>query len=260
MKKTIIAAFVIMLAGPAFATEDHSKGNDKPSTSAGRPDNRPPSNRPPTHPGKPGKPGGDTVTNTNTSAAGAAAISGSGSLSESNAQTGAITVNVQNTVTAKAGKGGKGGSSGKGGNGYSGGGDNGYAGLPGGAGFLLTPQPVFVNHDYSGTPQQAPAMGNSYISTSNGCDGAQGLGFVFPGGGVNFSSTALRMMCEGRLNSQAHKALGDEDKARKVMRVVDEYACSQDAVWAKIAREEGICKPETAQPATNTNHAFSSAG
>lgn len=120
------------------------------------------------------------------------------------------------------------------------------------------PSTAFVQNDYSGIPRQAPAMGNSYISTSNGCDAASGLGFVFPGGGVNFSGTALRMMCEGRLNSQAHKALGDEDKARKVMRVVDEYACSQDAVWAKIAREEGICKPDTAPPATETNSAFNS--
>lgn len=120
------------------------------------------------------------------------------------------------------------------------------------------PSTAFVQNDYSGIPRQAPAMGNSYISTSNGCDSASGLGFVFPGGGVNFSGTALRMMCEGRLNSQAHKALGDEDKARKVMRVVDEYACSQDAVWAKIAREEGICKPDTAPSATEINPAFNS--
>lgn len=120
------------------------------------------------------------------------------------------------------------------------------------------PSTTFVSHDYSGTPQQAPAMGNSYINTSNGCDSASGLGFVFPGGGVNLSGTALRMMCEGRLNSQAHKALGDEDKARKVMRVVDEYACSQDAVWAKIAREEGLCKPDTAPPVTQTNPVFNS--
>ncbi len=126
--------------------------------------------------------------------------------------------------------------------------------VPGASG----PSTAFVSHDYSGMPHQAPAMGNSYISTSNGCDGASGFGVVFPGGGVNFSSTALRMMCEGRLNSQAHKALGDEDKARRVMRVVDEYACSQDAVWAKIAREEGICKPDTAPPATETNSAFNS--
>lgn len=116
----------------------------------------------------------------------------------------------------------------------------------------------FAQHDYSGMPQQAPAMGNSYISTSNTCDGASGLGVVFPGGGVNFSSTALRMMCEGRLNSQAHKALGDEDKARKVMRVVDEYACTQDATWAKIAREEGLCKPDTAPSTTETNPVFNS--
>ncbi len=120
------------------------------------------------------------------------------------------------------------------------------------------PSTSFVNHDYSGLSRQAPAMGNSYVNTSNGCDGAQGLGFVFPGGGVNFSSTALRMMCEGRLNSQAHKALGDEDRAKKVMRVVDEYACSQDAVWAKLSREEGICKQDTSPPATSTNPAFQS--
>jgi len=122
------------------------------------------------------------------------------------------------------------------------------------------PSTAFVQHDYSGMPRQAPAMGNSYISTSNTCDSATGIGVVFPVGGINFSRMALRMMCEGRLNSQAHKALGDEDKARKMMRVVDEYACTQDSTWAKIAREEGICKPDTTPPATSTNPAFNSAG
>lgn len=119
------------------------------------------------------------------------------------------------------------------------------------------PSTTFVQHDYKGVPQQVPAMGNSYISTSNGCDGASGLGFVFPGGGINFSTTALRMMCEGRLNSQAHKILGDEDRARRVMRVVDEYACTQDATWAKLAQEEGICKPsKEVNTVSSTNPTF----
>ncbi len=57
----------------------------------------------------------------------------------------------------------------------------------------------FVNHDYSGMPQQAPAMGNSYINTSNSCDSASGLGFVFPGGGVNFSSTPEKRASANRI-------------------------------------------------------------
>lgn len=164
------------------------------------------------------------------------------------------------------GQGGNGGTGGYGGLGGQGGAGGSAIASVGAMNFAFTvpaasgPSTAFVQHDYSGMPQQAPAMGNSYINTSNGCDGASGLGVVFPGGGVNFSGTALRMMCEGRLNSQAHRALGDEDKARRVMRVVDEYACSQDAVWAKLAREEGICKPDTAPPATSTNSAFNSAG
>ena len=184
------------------------------------------------------------------------------------ASAGAIGIGVGIGMGGQGGNGGTGGSGGLGGQGGTGGSAAGGTAIAsvGAMNFAFTvpgasgPSTAFVQHDYSGMPQQAPAMGNSYISTSNGCDGASGLGVVFPGGGVNFSSTALRMMCEGRLNSQAHKALGDEDKARRVMRVVDEYACSQDAVWAKIAREEGLCKPDTAPPATPTNSAFNSAG
>jgi len=116
----------------------------------------------------------------------------------------------------------------------------------------------FVQHDYSGMARQAPAMGNSYVTTSNTCDGASGLGFVFPGGGVNLSGSTLRMMCEGRLNAQAYNALGEHEKAKKVLRVVDEYACSQDEVWAKFAREEGLCKPVTTPATTSTNPAFNS--
>jgi len=184
------------------------------------------------------------------------------------ASAGAIGVGVGVGIGGQGGNGGTGGSGGLGGQGGAGGSAAGGTAVATIAPMNFTftvptetgPNTSFVNHDYSGMPRQAPAMGNSYINTSNGCDGAQGLGFVFPGGGVNFSSTALRMMCEGRLNSQAHKALGDEDRAKKVMRVVDEYACTQDSTWAKIAREEGICKPDTAPPATSTNSAFSSAG
>ncbi len=119
-----------------------------------------------------------------------------------------------------------------------------------------TPSASFVQHDYSGMPNNTPAMGNTYVNSSNGCDGAVGASLVLPGFGGSLSASTLRMMCEGRLNAQAHNALGDQEKAKKVLRVVDEYACSQDAAWAKIAREEGLCKPEektasNAQPASS---------
>lgn len=155
-----------------------------------------------------------------------------------------------------------GGNGGQGGAGGTGGGGTAIASVaPMSFAFTVPAAPAapFVQHDYRGMPQQAPAMGNSYVTASNVCDGASGLGFVFPGGGVNLSGSTLRMMCEGRLNSQAYKALGDDDRAKKVMRVVDEYACSQDATWAKLAREEGICKPEEKQAATAPiNPAFNS--
>ncbi len=117
----------------------------------------------------------------------------------------------------------------------------------------------FVQHDYSGMPNNTPAMGNSYISTSNSCDGAVGASLVLPGFGGSVSAATLRMMCEGRLNSQAHKALGQEDKARLTMEVVQEYACEEDAKWAKIARKKGLCAPaDEATAVAQTNPAFNS--
>ena len=121
------------------------------------------------------------------------------------------------------------------------------------------PSTSFVQHDYSGMPNNTPAMGNSYISTSNSCDGAVGASLVLPGFGGSVSAATLRMMCEGRLNSQAHKALGQEDKARLTMEVVQEYACEEDAKWAKIARKKGLCAPaDEATAVAQTNPAFNS--
>lgn len=122
-----------------------------------------------------------------------------------------------------------------------------------------SPSMSFVQHDYSGMPNNTPAMGNSYISTSNSCDGAVGASLVLPGFGGSVSAATLRMMCEGRLNSQAHKALGQEDKARLTMEVVQEYACEEDAKWAKIARKKGLCEPaDEATAIAQTNPAFNS--
>lgn len=119
------------------------------------------------------------------------------------------------------------------------------------------PSTSFVNHDYSGMPNNTPAMGNSYISTSNTCDGAASAAVVAPGFGISFSASALRMLCEGRLNSQAHKALGQEDKARLTMEVVQEFACEENATWAKIARKKGLCAPaDEATAVAQTNPAF----
>lgn len=122
-----------------------------------------------------------------------------------------------------------------------------------------SPSLSYVNHDYSGMPNNTPAMGNSYISTNNTCDGAASASVVAPGFGLSFSASALRMMCEGRLNSQTHKALGQEDKARLTMEVVQEYACEEDAKWAKIARKKGLCAPaDEATAVAQTNPVFNS--
>lgn len=121
------------------------------------------------------------------------------------------------------------------------------------------PSTSFVRHDYSGLPNNTPAMGNSYISTSNVCDGAVGITLALPGFGGGLSAAKLRMMCEGRLNAQAHKALGQEAKAKLTMEVVQEYACEEDATWAKIARKKGLCAPaEEAETVAQTNPAFNS--
>lgn len=121
------------------------------------------------------------------------------------------------------------------------------------------PSATFVNHDYSGMPNNTPAMGNSYISTSNSCDGAVGISLALPGFGGGLSAAKLRMMCEGRLNAQAHKALGQEAKAQLTMEVVQEYACEEDSTWAKIARKKGLCAPaDEATAVAQTNQAFNS--
>lgn len=120
------------------------------------------------------------------------------------------------------------------------------------------PATTYVQHDYSGVPNNTPSLGSNAFSIYN-CDGAAGAQGVAPGFGLSFNVSVLRMMCEGRANAATHKALGNEDKARLTMKVVDEFACTQNSDWAKIARAEGLCKPEektasSAQP----NPAFNS--
>lgn len=120
------------------------------------------------------------------------------------------------------------------------------------------PSTAFAYHDYGNLPKNTPAM-STYVNTSNICDGAVGISLALPGFGGGLSAAKLRMMCEGRLNAQAHKALGQEAKAQLTMEVVQEYACEEDSTWAKIARKKGLCAPadETAAIA-QTNPAFNS--
>ena len=67
------------------------------------------------------------------------------------------------------------------------------------------------------------------------------------------------MMCEGRLNAQTHKVLGQEEKARLTMEVVQEFACEENSTWAKIARKKGLCAPVDEPTAVaQTNPAFKS--
>jgi len=171
----------------------------------------------------------------------------------SSASTAPINIRVDNTVVTKAsnktrvGVKAAGGSGGNGGGSSQGSASGGaYGPSPYGIGFIASPQ--YVTHDYSGMPNNTPAMGNTSIFTSNTCDGATSLGGVGPGVGVTFSTTFLRMMCEGRLNAQVHNTIGSPDKAKMTMSVVDEYACTQDATWARIARAKGLCVSEDSPP------------
>lgn len=227
MNKLIIAVALSMLAGQVFATGKGHHGN---------------------HGNNGPKNGSSTANSTSTSGAFSAAGAVAGSASISGATGG--------TSTASGGQGGAGGSAA---------GGTAVASV-GAMSFNFTtplgstsPSASFVQHDYSGMPNNTPAMGNSYISTSNSCDGAVGASLALPGFGGSVSAATLRMMCEGRLNSQAHKALGQEDKARLTMEVVQEYACEEDAKWAKIARKKGLCAPaDEATAVAQTNPAFNS--
>lgn len=227
MNKLIIAVALSMIAGQVFATgKDHHGNNNGP------------------------KNGGSTANSTSTSGAFSAAGAVAGAASVSGATGG--------TSNASGGQGGAGGSAAGG----SAAGGTAVASV-GAMSFNFTapsgPSTAFVNHDYSGMPNNTPAMGNSYISTSNSCDGAVGASLVLPGFGGSVSAATLRMMCEGRLNAQAHKALGQEVKAQLTMEVVQEYACEEDAKWAKIARKKGLCAPADETTAVaQTNPAFNS--
>lgn len=225
MKTLIIAVALSTIAGQVFATGKDHHGNHG--------NNNGPKN------------GGSTANSTSASGAFSAAGAVAGAASISGATGG--------TSNASGGQGGAGGSAA---------GGTAVASV-GAMSFNFTaptgPSMSFVQHDYGGMPNNTPAMGNSYISTSNSCDGAVGASLVLPGFGGSVSAATLRMMCEGRLNSQAHKALGQEDKARLTMEVVQEYACEEDAKWAKIARKKGLCAPaDEATAVAQTNPAFNS--
>lgn len=220
MKKLIIAVALSMIAGQVFATgKDHHGSHGN---------NNGPKN------------GGSTANSS--SASGAFSAAGA--------------VATGGTSSASGGQGGAGGSAA---------GGTAVASV-GAMNFTFAPSPsatgpstAFVNHDYSGMPNNTPAMGNSYISTSNSCDGAVGISLALPGFGGGLSAAKLRMMCEGRLNAQAHKALGQEAKAQLTMEVVQEYACEEDSTWAKIARKKGLCAPaDEATAVAQTNPAFNS--
>ena len=220
MKKLIIAVALSMIAGQVFATgKDHHGSHGN---------NNGPKN------------GGSTANSS--SASGAFSAAGA--------------VATGGTSSASGGQGGAGGSAA---------GGTAVASV-GAMNFTFAPSPsatgpstAFVNHDYSGVPNNTPAMGNSYISTSNSCDGAVGISLALPGFGGGLSAAKLRMMCEGRLNAQAHKALGQEAKAQLTMEVVQEYACEEDSTWAKIARKKGLCAPaDEATAVAQTNPAFNS--
>ena len=228
MNKLIIAVALSMIAGQVFATGKDHHGNHG--------NNNGPKN------------GGSTANSTSASGAFSAAGAVAGAASISGATGGAS--------NASGGQGGAGGSAA---------GGTAVASV-GALNFTFTPSPsatspstAFVQHDYGSMPNNTPAMGNSYISTSNSCDGAVGASLVLPGFGGSVSAAKLRMMCEGRLNAQAHKALGQEAKAQLTMEVVQEYACEEDSTWAKIARKKGLCAPaDEATAVAQTNPAFNS--
>ncbi len=236
MKKlSVIFAVITMISASAMATSSHngpSKGGDSNATSISGAASKAEARSASTSKSKSSATGG--------AGGNATATGGNQTASGGYAAIGPMTFNF----TAPAAGGGTGNGGGSGG-GTSGNGTGG-------------PATTYVQHDYSGVPNNTPSLGSNAFSIYN-CDGAAGAQGVAPGFGLSFNVSVLRMMCEGRANAATHKALGNEDKARLTMKVVDEFACTQNSDWAKIARAEGLCKPEektasSAQP----NPAFNS--
>ena len=220
MQKLVLAVVFSLLAGHAFATEKHRGHNNNNN--------------------------GNKPNTTSSSQAGAVAAAGA----------------VAGAASISGATGGN--SSATGGQGGNAAGGTAVASI-GAMNFNFTAPPSstgltnsFTKSEYTG-PNNTPSLGNSYISTSNICDSGSGGGIALPGFAGQLTFSQLRMMCEGRLNAQAHNALGQTEKARLTMEVVQEFACEENATWAKIARKKGLCAPaEESAADTKSNPAFNS--
>lgn len=210
--------------------------------------------------------GGNTSTQTVTaSSVAVSAPKATGGAAEATASTAPINVTVNNNVSAKGGKGGKGGKAGSGnGDGTAGGG--GTPGMPPttpGTGGTGTPSGLYGSVvewkvDNGGKINNVPALSNTYVSTSNTCDGYTGLTAAIAGGGFGLNFASQRTFCELRLAGMAYQAMNETTKAVRMIDLSVQLLCKADSNLAKLAVEE--CKVVQEKAPDEPNRAFQSAG
>ena len=137
----------------------------------------------------------------------------------------AMAVNIK--VVAK-GQGGKGGNGGQGGSATA---------NPNANGSTPAPAASELKVDYGGKINNVPALSNTYVSTSNTCDGYTGITAAIAGGGFGLNFASKRMHCELRLSGMAYQAMGNQIKAEKMIDYSVLLLCKEDSAFAKIADE-----------------------
>ncbi len=174
------------------------------------------------------------------------------------AVTGPINVTVNNTVsTSKKGNGNKPGKH-----------DSNSGGTPG-----LPPStpstPVTDNPsslygsvvewkvDNGGKINNVPSLANTYVSTSNTCDGYTGFTAALAGGGFGLNFASQRTFCELRLMGMAYQAMNEPVKAIRMIDLGFQLLCKENSNLAKIAEE---CKEAQEKAPDAPNRAFQSEG
>jgi hypothetical protein len=268
MKSVLFGAIFSALSLSALATGDHSP--------------KPPSGQPPSgqSTATAGSSSGASATNLTVVKGGDQSLSVKTGDTKATAAVGDININVSATG-GKGGKGGKGGSArsrsggrstgggdpstpGNGGNG-GGTGPSGGTGGGGGTGGNGTGSPsglygsvVEWKVDNGGKINNVPALSNTYVSTSNTCDGYTGLTAAIAGGGFGLNFASQRTFCELRLAGMAYQAMNEPVKAVRMIDLSVQLLCKSDSNLAKLAVEECKEVPEKAPDAPNP--AYQSAG
>lgn len=174
------------------------------------------------------------------------------------AVTGPINVTVNNTVsTSKKGNGNKSGKHGSN--------SGGTPGLPPstpstpgtGNPSSLYGSVVEWKVDNGGKINNVPSLANTYVSTSNTCDGYTGFTAALAGGGFGLNFASQRTFCELRLMGMAYQAMNEPVKAIRMIDLGFQLLCKENSNLAKIAEE---CKEAQEKAPDAPNPAYQSAG